>query len=162
MKKGYYSMKNQLKVLSVAALALGLGVGISNSAITNATTVTSVAVVDVAQVINNNSQVKALKERQEKKSAELKSWVESARADVEKQATDAQKESLTQKYNKELQKKVEVQRNELFKESAKIDQKIGAAITKKAQADGYSLVLVKGAVLFGGTDITEDIKKATK
>lgn len=162
MKKGYYSMKNQLKVLSVAALALGLGVGISNSAITNATTVTSVAVVDVAQVINNNSQVKALKEKQEKKSAELKSWVESARADVEKQSTDAQKESLTQKYNKELQKKVEAQRNDLFKESAKIDQKIGAAITKKAQADGYSLVLVKGAVLFGGTDITEDIKKATK
>lgn len=162
MKKGYYSMKNQLKVLSVAALALGLGVGISNSAITNATTVTSVAVVDVAQVINNNSQVKALKEKQEKKSAELKSWVESARADVEKQSTDAQKETLTQKYNKELQKKVEAQRNDLFKESAKIDQKIGAAITKKAQADGYSLVLVKGAVLFGGTDITEDIKKATK
>ena len=155
-------MKNQLKVLSVAALALGLGVGISNSAITNATTVTSVAVVDVAQVINNNSQVKALKEKQEKKSAELKSWVESARADVEKQSTDAQKETLTQKYNKELQKKVEAQRNDLFKESAKIDQKIGAAITKKAQADGYSLVLVKGAVLFGGTDITEDIKKATK
>ena len=59
-------MKNQLKVLSVAALALGLGVGISNSAMTNATTVTSVAVVDVAQVINNNSQVKALKEKQSK------------------------------------------------------------------------------------------------
>lgn len=155
-------MKNQLKVLSVAALALGLGVGISNSAMTNATTVTNVAVVDVAQVINNNSQVKALKEKQEKKSAELKSWVETARADVEKQSTDAQKESLTQKYNKELQKKVESQRDELYKESAKIDAKIGAAISKKAQADGYSLVLVKGAVLFGGSDITEDIKKVTK
>ena len=42
-----------------------------------------------------------------KKSAELKSWVETARADVEKQSTDAQKESLTQKYNKELQTKKE-------------------------------------------------------
>lgn len=155
-------MKNQLKVLSVAALALGLGVGISNSAMTNATTVTSVAVVDVAQVINNNSQVKALKEKQEKKSAELKSWVETARADVEKQSDDAKKETLTQKYNKELQKKVEAQRNELYNESAKIDAKIGTAISKKAQTDGYSLVLVKGAVLFGGTDITEDIKKVTK
>ena len=62
----------------------------------------------------------------------------------------------------ELQKKVESQRDELYKESAKIDAKIGAAISKKAQADGYSLVLVKGAVLFGGTDITEDIKKVTK
>ena len=69
---------------------------------------------------------------------------------------------MTQKYNKELQNKVESQRNELYKESAKIDAKIGAAISKQAQADGYSLVLVKGAVLFGGTDITETIKKATK
>ncbi len=154
-------MKNQLKVLSVAALALGLGVGISNSAMTNATTVTTVAVVDVAQVINNNSQVQALKAKQEKKSAELKSWVETARADVEK-ADDAKKESLTNKYNKELQKKVESQRDELYKESAKIDAKIGTAIANKAKADGYSLVLVKGAVLFGGTDITEEIKKVTK
>lgn len=162
MKKGLYTMKNQLKVLSVAALALGLGVGISNSAMTNATTVTNVAVVDVAQVINNNSQVKALKAKQEKKSAELKTWVETARADVEKQADDAKKETLTQKYNKELQKKVESQRDELYKESAKIDKKIGEAISNKAKADGYSLVLVKGAVLFGGSDITEDIKKVTK
>ena len=44
----------------------------------------------------------------------------------------------------------------------KIDAKIGSAIAKKAQADGYSLVLVKGAVLYGGSDITEDIKKVTK
>ena len=54
-------MKNQLKVLSVAALALGLGFGISMSA-TTAAPGSSIAVVDVAQVINNNSQVKALKE----------------------------------------------------------------------------------------------------
>ena len=35
------------------------------------------------------------------------------------------KESLTQKYNKELQAKVESQRKELFAESTKIDAKIG-------------------------------------
>ena len=154
-------MKNQLKVLSVAALALGLGFGISMSA-TTAAPGSSIAVVDVAQVINNNSQVKALKEKQEKKSEALKSWVESARADVEKQTTDAAKESLTQKYNKELQAKVDTQRKELYAESTKIDAKIGSAIAKKAQADGYSLVLVKGAVLYGGSDITEAVKKAVK
>ncbi|MCM1264934.1 MAG: OmpH family outer membrane protein [Candidatus Gastranaerophilales bacterium] len=155
-------MKNSLKVLSVAALALGLGFGISNTAVTNAAAGSSIAVVDVAQVINNNSQVKALKAKQEKKSEALKSWVETARADVEKQSTDAAKVSLTNKYNKELQSKVEAQRKELYDESTKIDAKIGAAIAKKAQADGYSLVLVKGAVLYGGADITEDIKKVTK
>lgn len=161
-RKDIYSMKNQLKVLSVAALALGLGFGISNSAATTAAPGASIAVVDVAQVINNNSQVKALKAKQEKKSEALRAWVETARADVEKQTSDSAKESLTQKYNKELQAKVETQRKELFAESTKIDAKIGAAIAKKAQADGYSLVLVKGAVLYGGADITEDIKKATK
>ena len=154
-------MKNQVKVLSVAALALGLGFGISGIAST-AAPASSIAVVDVAQVINNNSQVKALKEKQEKKSEALKTWVEAARADVEKQTTDSAKESLTQKYNKELQAKVDSQRKELYAESTKIDAKIGSAIAKKAQEAGYSLVLVKGAVLYGGTDITEDIKKVTK
>lgn len=154
-------MKKEMKVLSVAALALGLGFGISNIA-TTAAPANSIAVVDVAQVINANSQVKKLKETQEKKSEALKTWVEAARADVEKQKTDAQKESLTQKYNKELQAKVESQRKELYDESAKIDIKITSAINKNAQANGYSLVLVKGAVLYGGTDITNDIMKATK
>ena len=154
-------MKKQVKVLSIAALALGLGFGISNIA-TTAAPASSIAVVDVAQVINNNAQVKALKAQQEKKSEALKTWVEAARADVEKKKTDAAKESLTQKYNKELQKKVEDQRKDLYEESTKIDAKISAAITKTAQAEGYSIVLVKGAVLYGGADITEAIKKATK
>lgn len=154
-------MKKEMKVLSIAALALGLGFGISNIA-TTAAPANSIAVVDVAQVINNNSQVKALKEKQEKKSEALRTWVEAARADVEKQKTDAAKESLTQKYNKELQAKVDTQRKELYEESTKIDAKIGAAIAKNAQANGYSIVLVKGAVLYGGSDITEDIKKVTK
>ena len=154
-------MKKEVKVLSVAALALGLGFGISNIA-TTAAPANSIAVVDVAQVINSNSQVQKLKETQEKKSEALKTWVEAARADVEKQTTDAKKESLTQKYNKELQAKVESQRKELYDESTKIDAKISAAITKEAQTSGYSLVLVKGAVLYGGADITEAIKKATK
>ena len=154
-------MKKEVKVLSIAALALGLGFGISSIA-TTAAPASSIAVVDVAQVINSNSQVKKLKESQEKKSEALKTWVEAARADVEKQTTDAKKESLTQKYNKELQAKVDSQRKELYSESEKIDKKIGAAIAKEAQAQGYSLVLVKGAVLFGGADITEDIKKVTK
>ena len=155
-------MKNRAKILSVSALALGLGFGMGNMSGTNAAPGSSIAIVDVAQVINNNAQVKVLKEQQEKKSAALKTWVEAARADVEKQSTQAEKETLTQKYNKELQAKVDAQKKELYAESTKIDAKIGAAITKKAQADGYSLVLVKGAVLYGGTDITEDIKKVTK
>ena len=154
-------MKKELKVLSIAALALGLGFGVSNIA-TTAAPASSIAVVDVAQVINNNSQVKKLKESQEKKSEALKTWVEAARADVEKQKTDAAKESLTQKYNKELQAKVDSQRKELYTESEKIDKKIGAAIAKEAQTQGYSIVLVKGAVLYGGADITEAVKKATK
>lgn len=154
-------MKNSVKVLSIAALALGLGFGINNVA-TTAAPANSIAVVDVAQVINNNSQVKALKERQEKKSEALKTWVEAARADVEKQKTDSAKESLTQKYNKELQAKVDLQRKELYEESTKIDAKIGEAISKTAQANGYSVVLVKGAVLYGGSDITEAIKKVAR
>lgn len=154
-------MKNQVKVLSIAALALGIGFGISNIA-TTAAPASSIAVVDVAQVINNNSQVKALKEKQEKKSEALKTWIDAARADVEKQKTQAAKDSLTQKYNKELQSKVDTQKKELYAESTKIDAKISEAIAKQAQTGGYSIVLVKGAVLYGGADITDAVKKLAK
>ena len=43
-----------------------------------------------------------------------------------------------------------------------IDKSINNAIIQQAKAMGYDLVLVKGAVLYGGDDITEAISKVVK
>jgi len=69
---------------------------------------------------------------------------------------------LEQKYNKEFNAK----RLEMAKTNEKklleIDKNITDLINTKAKEDGYNLVLVKGAVLSGGTDITDEITKAVK
>ena len=43
-----------------------------------------------------------------------------------------------------------------------IDNTISSKITEQAKTGGYDLVLAKGVVLYGGTDITDAVKKAVK
>ena len=43
-----------------------------------------------------------------------------------------------------------------------IDKTISSAINNYAKTNGYDLVLVKGAVLYGGEDITEAVSKVVK
>ena len=43
-----------------------------------------------------------------------------------------------------------------------IDNNISKQIETQAKAAGYDIVLAKGAVLYGGSDITEAVKKAVK
>ena len=42
------------------------------------------------------------------------------------------------------------------------EEEIKFFIDANAKANGYNLVLAKGAVLSGGTDITDEISKAVK
>ena len=43
-----------------------------------------------------------------------------------------------------------------------IDNAISAKVAEQAKAGNYDVVLAKGVVLYGGTDITEAVKKAVK
>ena len=121
-----------------------------------------VAVVDVPAVVANSKQVKALKDEQVKKAQDLAKWLETVRADVQKQSTEANKKKLLDKYNAEFAKKKEANAKEYAKKLADIDKNISAIIAAKAKAKGYDLVLPKGQVLFGGDDITAEISKEVK
>ena len=43
-----------------------------------------------------------------------------------------------------------------------IDESISSQIAAKAQEKGYNVVLSKGIVLYGGTDITSEVAKTIK
>ena len=58
-------------------------------------------------------------------------------------------------------KKAAMDKNYATKLSA-IDDSISKQIEAQAKAGGYDIVLAKGAVLYGGSDITEAVKKAVK
>ena len=163
-------MKNQIKLFAVfAALVIGLtfnnvagAVSFGNMTTTEAPAGFKVAVVDVGAVVAQSSEVKALKQEQEQKLQELRTWLETVRADVAKQQTKEGKEKLIKKYDADFAKKQESVRKEYAKKLQNIDKNISAIISEEARNQGYNMVFAKGTVLYGGTDITGSIVKRVK
>ena len=154
------NMKNNVKFLAVAVSAFVIGISVNNFAMSDVQS--KIAVVDVPQVVNSSSQVQALKKEQQAKAKDLVAFVEKARKDVAATKDVKKKQALEEKYNKELNnKKAAMDKNYASKLSA-IDNTISAKITEQAKAGGYDIVLAKGVVLYGGTDITDAVKKAVK
>lgn len=155
-------MKNSINFLTVALAAFVIGLSAGNYAVSDVPANFKVAIVDVQKVVANSAQVKALKAEQSKKSQELAKFIETAKANLDKEKDAKKKKALEEKYNKEFQaKRTAIAKNYETKLLA-IDKSITGIIDTNAKNNGYNLVLAKGAVLSGGTDITEEISKAVK
>lgn len=145
--------------LLLASAALVIGLFTSNSV---SASDFKVAVVDVPAVVNASSQVQALKKDQQAKAQEIVKFIEKARKDVASISDAKKKQAAEEKYNKELLAKKEKIDSEYAAKLKSIDESISKQIMDKAVADGYSVVLSKGIVLYGGTDITNDMIKVIK
>ncbi len=151
-------------VLSVALFAFVLGMGFNNFAFSDVPNPSGlkIAVVDVNKVVTNSAQVKALKSQQDAKKAELKKWLETVKADINKQSTQENKAKLAKKYDADFVKKQEANRKDYQAKLETIDKNISSVIASAAQAKGYDIILSKSAVLYGGNDITNEIIKVVK
>lgn len=153
-------MNNKIKILAVSLLTFASGIAFSNFAMSDVPS--KIAVVDVQEVVNSSSQVQALKKEQQAKMKEVVSFVEKARKEVAATTDVKKKQALEEKYNKELNtKKTAMDKNYADKLTA-IDSTISKQIETQAKAGGYDIVLAKGVVLYGGSDITDAVKKAVK
>lgn len=153
-------MNNKFKILVIGVFAFAIGFALNNVAVSDVPS--KIAVVDVSDVVNSSSQVQALKKEQQTKAKELMTFIEKARKDVAATTDVKKKEALEAKYNKELtNKKVAMDKNYATKLEA-IDKSISDQIAAQAKAGGYDVVLAKGVVLYGGSDITDAVKKAVK
>lgn len=153
-------MNNKFKFLAVGISAFVIGLSLNNIAVSGVPS--KIAVVDVSAVVNSSAQVQALKKEQQAKAKELVAFVEKARKDVAATTDVKKKQALEDKYNKELNaKRTAIDKNYATKLDA-IDKAISAQIATQAKAGNYDVVLAKGVVLYGGTDITETVKKAVK
>ena len=149
------------KTLLTAAVALALGFGLSNAAISS-NGVTKIATVDVAAVVNKSAQVQSLKKEQAKKTEEIQKWLNTVKADVEKQQSQEGKQKLLKKYNEEYAKKQEDIRKTYQTKLQAIDKSITATITQEAKKQGYDMVISKSVVIYGGDDITSAVAKVVK
>ena len=147
-------MNKKLSSLILAGALLG-GMAVSAAEF-------SVAVVDVPQVVTASAKVQSLKKEQQAKAEEVLKFVEKARKDVASVSDVKKKQALEEKYNKELQAKKEKMDAEYAAKLKEIDASISRQIEAKAKSDGYDVVLSKGIVLYGGTDITSELVKIVK
>ena len=129
---------------------------------TPAFAVDKVAIIDVQKVVNKSAQVQALKKEQEAKSKELKQFIKKANDEVKAQTDEKKKQEIVKKYEKELAAKREANSKAYKAKLEAIDKTVTATINNYAKTNGYDLVLVKGAVLYGGDDITEAVSKVVK
>ena len=136
-------------------LILTMGVFmISNSAFA----AENIAVVDLQKVVSNSAQVKQLKQEHEKKMEELNKIVINARGEISNTTDSAKILQLEEKYTNEFNtKKAALEKDYSIRLSA-IEKNIKDEIAKKAQQDKYDYVFAKSVLLYGGKDITNDIK----
>ena len=138
---------------SFLILAMGVFM-ISNSAFA----AENIAVVDLQKVVSNSAQVKQLKQEHEKKMEELNKIVINARGEISNTTDSAKILQLEEKYTNEFNTKKAALEKDYSNRLSAIEKNIKDEIAKKAQQDKYDDVFAKSVLLYGGKDITNDIK----
>ena len=151
-------MNKNIKLVAAIVSAFVIGFSVSNMAISDMPS--KIAVVDVPQVVSSSAQVMALKTEQQAKAKELVTFLEKARKDVAATTDVKKKQSLEEKYTKELNEKRAAIDKNYSEKLSQIDNAISVQIASQAKMNGYDIVLAKGVVLYGGNDITEEVKQA--
>lgn len=150
------------KIINTAIIAFLLGIVINNFAMSEVPSNYKVAVVDIQKVVSNSKQVFALQAEQTKKSEELKTTIKNAQAEIAKQTDPTKKQQLAKKYENDISYIRNTNEKNYAKKLSEIDKSITKTIQDESKKAGYDLVLAKGVVLYGGTDITESIAKIVK
>lgn len=137
------------------AIVLILGVMIMSNGVQ---AVENIAVVDLQKIVSNSGQVKQLKQEHAKKMEELNKIVVNARGEIANTSDSAKILQLEEKYTNEFNAKKAALEKDYSTRLSSIEKNIKDEIAKKAQQDNYDYVFAKSVLLYGGKDITNDIK----
>ena len=141
-------MKKSLLVLAMGVFMTMNGVWAADN----------IAVVDLQKFVSNSGQVKQLKQEHEKKMEELNKIVVNARGEISNTTDSAKILQLEEKYTNEFNTKKAALEKDYSARLNAIEKSIKDEIAKKAQQDHYDYVFAKSVMLYGGKDITNDIK----
>ena len=109
-----------------------------------------VAVIDVAQVLENSNEIQELKRAQDKDMEELNTLISKAQNDL---LNEHNKSKLIQKesnYRQQIETKKKNMDKEYSLKLAKINDHIRSMISREAKKSNYNLVLPTGMVISGG------------
>ena len=150
--------RNKKNVKTVAlAIAAAFLFGVAGLAVSQTTHVASAAAASNVGVVNYQMVV-----QQHPDLAKVQTTMQ-AESEAAKKEFDAKAASLgdkeKQEYYMQLQQRLQLKNQELM---VPLFSKVDAVIKEVADAKGLSVVVDKGAVIYGGQDITDDcVKKVT-
>ena len=108
----------------------------------------NVGVVDYSQVMNQHPKVQAA-------STEMQTAVQEAQKEFEEKSANMN-DNEKRDYYTQTQQRLQQKNQELMEP---ITKSVEESVKKVAEQKGLSVVLEKGAVVYGGVDITQDVLK---
>lgn len=150
------------KLFLYVFIAFFLGIFAGNYAMSDTPKNYKIAVVDVQQVVLSSNQVQTLKKQHEEKANELKSMLTKAQKEISAKTDEKERKDLIKKYDNQIKDFKNKNDKAYEAKLLEIDKSISNSIQTEAKKNGYDLVLAKGMVLYGGDDITNNIKKVVK
>ncbi|MBP3780787.1 MAG: OmpH family outer membrane protein [Selenomonas sp.] len=108
----------------------------------------NVGVVDYSQVMNQHPKVQAA-------STEMQNAVQEAQKEFEEKSANMN-DNEKRDYYTQTQQRLQQKNQELMEP---ITKSVEESVKKVAEQKGLSVVLEKGAVVYGGVDITQDVLK---
>ena len=143
------------KIMKKSLLALAIGVLMTMNYVQAED---NIAVVDLQKIVSSSNQVKQLKQEHAKKMEELNKIIVNARGEIYNETDSTKILQLEEKYTKEFNTKKTALENDYNSRLSSIEKNIKEEIAKKAKAENYDYVFAKSVLLYGGKDITSEIK----
>jgi Outer membrane protein len=145
--------KKQVKIVSVAIAAVFVlsivGIAVSQSGTSQAAASSNVGKVNYDDLMRSHPDFPKFVES-------MKAEQDQAQKDFDAKAPSLPNDKEKQEYFMQLQQKLKIKQAELIKP---IEDQVATTIKEVADARGLSVVMPMEAVVYGGQDITDDVKK---
>ena len=123
---------------------------------------TSIAVVNLEQVLAQSPKLNAIRQDNENKLNELSLWVDEVNKEIDTETDKEKHLRLANQYRKLTSEKENVIKQEYSNRIKEVDAEITALIDKVAKHHGCNAVFANTSMVTGGKDITEDVIKELK
>lgn len=118
------------------------------------------ASVDLDKVLRGYTKTAAVNAQFQQEESDIRVFVLDAQKKVVSAKSDADKKALEEKYNKELQGKVDLLQKKKVEALRGIETDVKGQIDKIGNTGAYALILTSNNTLYGTVDISEQIIKA--
>lgn len=121
-----------------------------------------IAVVDVQFLVNQTPAVLALRAEQRQNTSIIQNWINGVNSQLSQIADQNTRNATAQQYQIELNKRQQMLQSQYAMKINAIDAELSKLVSDVANEKKLDYVFAKGTVVFGGTDITEDVAKLLK